>query len=421
MNLRRAATLLMVLIFVLPASAQEEHPLIELLQYVPATSQAESTLIFYADYVTAIETRLGTPLVTSASDAVELLEDHRNDFSQYMNALPVTSLNAMQYLRELVNTPAVMGFDFFAIEQSITFGNPPTDGAILTGEFDPYRVMSAHQARGYELAPAETDDVMLLCYEGDCESGLTVNVDDRNLANIFGGDLGRNEPIATVNERVILNSAAVDTITEMIAVAGGQAPSLAQSDAYRALAAVMTAQGDLRQAVFIPAAEIGATPIDPMTMAGDIDDAIAEMTERLNAQGELPAAALAAFAETADTESETQRAHVLLAYANQSDAETAASVIINRLNDDSMTSQMTRQPYRDILQQFGGTLLEPEVVEDAENGYFVTVITVEAPLTTAESMTQDGRLIQSGLEFRQLLNMLYMRDLVWLASEVALP
>lgn len=421
MNLRQIAIAFIALIFVLPVHAQEDHPLIDLLHYVPATPAVESTLIYYADYVTAVETRLGTPRVTRAADAVKLLEDHRDDFSQYMNALPVTSLNAMQYLRELVNTPEVMGFDFFAIEQSVTFGNPPTDGAVLTGEFDPYTIMSAHQARGYELAPAEIDDVMLLCYEGDCESGLTVNVGDRNLANIFGGDLGRNEPIATVGERVILNSAAFDTITEMIAVAGGETPSLAQSAAYLTLVQAMTAQGDLRQAVFIPAADLGVTPVDVMTLAGDVDEAIEEMTDTLNTHGELPLAVLAAFAETADTESETQRAHVLLAYDNQADAESAANVISDRLNDDTIASQMTRQPYREILLQSGGALLEPEVIEDADNGYFVTVITIESPLTTADSITSDERLIKSGLEFDQLLNMLFMRDLFWLTSTVALP
>lgn len=400
------------LLLTLPVSAQEEpHPLIELLANVPATTDIVDIEIRYADYAASIQTRTGTSRPASADEAITMIEDDREQFSHYLNALPVTSIPMTRYLRELVNTPDVLGLDFFKIDQSLMFGAPPVYGILLRGDFDAQSIITAHQARDYSSVDAP-EGVTLLCYEGDCSSGVSADLMSRDLANIFGGELGRREPIA-LTDNLILNSPAESTLTGMIQTHSGEFNALGDLPQYHAAAQAATADGQLRQMIFWP---LSVSNISAF-FDGTLDtEGISEFQAMIETPS-LPPYSLLAFAEVADVEQAVQRAQVLMVYADETTAERAGTAALERLNDPAFVSIVTGRPYLDILLATGAEPPTARVYADAVSGFYVAVIEFSAPLVTATTRADDEMLVQSGLEFSRLVQMVYQRDLLWLAVE----
>jgi hypothetical protein len=242
----RKFTLFAVLILLsLPIAAQDAAPdsipLLEMLAHVPDTPTAREEL-YYADIRTAIETRPGTPQFTS----VEAWNAAGDAQSWWLQGLPLAMPRFQPYLRSVISEGEdSTGINFFAIERTISYGRPPATGVILQGNFNNDAIVAAYTENGWEVERDE-DGVIMLCSVEGCDSGLQTKLDQRNLANPFGGELGRVEPIA-LTDGFIYNSPVMTTIMGMMNVRRGDFPSLAESADVQAAVAVIAEQGLIRQ------------------------------------------------------------------------------------------------------------------------------------------------------------------------------
>ena len=94
-----------------------------------------------------------------------------------------------------------VGFGFFDIDRSLVFGEPPGNGTIVAGHFHGDRIARAYQARGF--SENTQGAVSVWCGPEGCDSGLKLNLGDRNPANPFGGQFGRAEPLAVLSDQLL--------------------------------------------------------------------------------------------------------------------------------------------------------------------------------------------------------------------------
>jgi hypothetical protein len=127
--------------------------------------------------------------------------------------------------------PEAVGFDYFDITATLGFGQPPENGLVLLGDFDPATIGAALAANDFT-----EEEPGLWCGPGGCENGTEIDFGAISDGNPFGGHLGRRQP--TVVTPDVLMSAPVLDIVEghLDAAAGG--PSLADNPDFAAAATV---------------------------------------------------------------------------------------------------------------------------------------------------------------------------------------
>src|SRR5690606_74600 len=135
------------------------------------------------------------------------------------------------------------------MDRSLVFGNPPSMGNILEGDFDPAQIAEAFAAR--DFTENDFNGVPVWCGAAGCENGLQTDLANRNPGNPFGGDLGRSEPLAIVSDSLLANSASDGLVETMIGTYQGEYNSLADADDYQALAQALADQGTIVQAQFL--------------------------------------------------------------------------------------------------------------------------------------------------------------------------
>lgn len=210
--LLKIAVVILAALLALPAAAQDEtNPLLDLLAFVPDTSETwdAAPLVSYADY-RAIETARGinTPTAQDFAERTELSRLWIAATNGIASGLPLNYL--MAYLEGM---EAITGFSWFDLDRALTFGQPPTMGKVLAGDFDAVRIGAAFAARDY--SDDSTGELTLWCPPNGCDTGLEMNLRTRDPANPFGGELGRSEPIATL-PGFVLNSPDDTVLTAMI-------------------------------------------------------------------------------------------------------------------------------------------------------------------------------------------------------------
>jgi len=89
--------------------------------------------------------------------------------------------------------PTSLGLDFFQVQQELSFGQPPENTLYLAGSWDSESVRAALASRNYSLIDENT--VAQLWCEEDCLTGSQVQMEARDPANPFGGNLGQNWPL----------------------------------------------------------------------------------------------------------------------------------------------------------------------------------------------------------------------------------
>lgn len=317
--------LLVCLLLPLSLAAQDEmpeHPLFTMLANVPATATIPTEdrpiiEISYVDYRALEQARPGVP----SPESWEALNNDANFQLWVANMARVTSgwpyLN--QYFRDAANMPEVMGFDLFDIDRTFAFGSPPGAGFIFDGDFDAEAIAAAHNAREY--TQSEVEGVTLWCGPVGCDDGTKVDPVNRNLANIFGGDLGRQQPFALVPGH-ILQSGDLATLNSMIDTHVGKSDSLLDLNEYRAIAEAITEPQDetldlLVQVQFLLPSNLTGDPLGP------------DLTPILENYGTLPAYSLAGVVDR--QEGEFQVAMLAVAYLTEEDATQAAEELTNRL------------------------------------------------------------------------------------------
>jgi hypothetical protein len=289
--------------------------------------------------------------------------------------------------------PAVVGFDYFDVEQELNYGTPPAQSLMVSGAFDLDTVRAALTVQGYAQVDAPADE--LWCPESACDLGTQVNLQARNQANPFGGDLGRRFPVF-MGETSIVGSPSEDVIDEHIAVATGEQPSLADAPDYAAAVEALTRDGVLMQAMFFAPS---ALPLNPTPGAG------------------LPPYVLFALADVATNES--QEARLVLIYADEDTAAEVAERLPARLADT--LSFAVNASWGELMETRNVTNIISEVVM-TEAGLPAVMMTFQGERGTQEQILENSLSNQDEIDFsypgnifRLLTTAAFRQDLVWLS------
>jgi hypothetical protein len=306
-----------------------------------------------------------------------------------------------------------VGFDLLDVGRHLVFGTPPSDGSVLLGDFDPAAIAAAFAERGYTAS--EVDGQLLLCGAAGCDEGLAPDFANVDRSLPFGGGLGRSEPLA-VSETAILDSADDATLEAMMAAASGASSSLADDPTYRGLALAADPALPLTQATILPGAMLGLGP-DIYQLLGASPEEAAEIVVELSESLEpMPPAQAVAIIDGA-TESE-QVVTLALAYADEADAQVAADVLPRRLA--SLPAVSFDRSLADLLEDRGVTSVTGSVQPAGEGTAAVARVELRAPLADDDVDAGTGQPEPSSRLYRLFIDLIYRRDLLWLAPVLPL-
>jgi hypothetical protein len=415
-----AVLLLLGMMHMPPAAAspatQAESPLLRMLNLIPSTlTLASEYIISYADYPALFAAR-PDGLWPADVETWEAFDDAQrrlflattSGVSAGMADLPIVLPNARD-MRE------VTGIDPFTIGQSLEYGQPPAQGRVLFGQFDPKAIETTLLTRNYTAAP--TDDLSLWCPADGCDEGLKVNLIARNPANPFGGKIGREELFA-FDETRLLNSPALLTMNLLLATAADDGKSVSGLPEVRAAAEALNAQGAVLQAWLINSNvtrtfQFGRNMrLSPQQQ----EELLKRVKTQIESTAALPPYALVAFAHIGA--GDHIRTVIALVYDSAADAEQAGQSL--RVRIDDYQSLAAQQPFTKLLADRGATVEDPAVLTSDSTGRHVSVLMFRTPLEASEG-TEGNVPPRSGAVFRLLVNMLMQRDTLWLASELVAP
>jgi hypothetical protein len=387
---RRIAAL--VFLFALigsPVAAQDgdDGALLDLLQHVPSDAVETGGLVTYVD-LRAVETARPGAITPDSFEAWDRLDD--DQLGQWVAAYQGVNSGSPRLLQEFASSggdwPGVVGFDFFDIDRMLVFGQPPDDGLVLGGRFDTSAIVDAFVARGF--SSTDEADGTLICPAAGCDTGLAMDLSNRETADPFGGSLGRQQPLVAAPD-MLLSAAALGTINAMRDAASGATGSLGQTSEARAALATLAGDAVLRQAAFIAPEAIGGS-------AGEDTPA-------------LPPYEMLLFADTASATE--QIAHVVLVYRSGEEAQAAADVLPARI--DQVGSDGSRGALRTQLEERGLTGVEISVSEAPDGNAAAVDVAFHGPLAGADASSMDTP--SSGL-YQHLFRMLLTFDSPWLVS-----
>ncbi|MBK8022162.1 MAG: hypothetical protein IPK19_12215 [Chloroflexi bacterium] len=406
----------LVLLAVFPISAQEAadpvsgNGLLELLRYIPDSPEAVSPLLSYVDYRALEASRAGAAQPDSWVEWDRLNGANDDSAEYWMAAFMGLNSGPSMLVQTFIlaeNWPTLIGFDFFDVDRAIEYGTPPSQVQMVAGDFDEEAIVAAFTARDY-TADAR-GDLTLLCSAAGCEEGQSMNLDSRNPAIPFGGQLGRQEVLLLAGDHLV-NSPDHLMIEAHIEALNGETDTLADNGTYLAAAEAAAHEGMLIQATIAHAAEFGPQTLIDRRLSPEQVEAIMEALAKDFVP--IPQFDLVVIADAA-TETE-QVATLGLVYASREDAEAAVSALPQRI--ESYTSMSSRQSLMDLLADRGATY-STQVLDSTAGDAAVALVVFRAPL--AGDQRTDGRLMPSSMVYRLLVQMLYQRDLGWLSP--ALP
>lgn len=398
-RLLRLTCFMVVCLLCLPAAAQDEaeNPLLEMLKLVPDNEQTRAgiPLVSYADY-RAIESGRGIDTPPTKADF-----DNRTDTVSLWIAATNGVMSGMRldyFMQYLEGMEQAVGFSWFEVDRALVFGQPPGMGNILAGDFDAEAIAEAFEARDFTIE--NQGDVVVWCGPGGCDEGLKQNLKNRDPANPFGGQFGREEPLAVL-PGAVANSADYDVLSAILESHQGEQPSLADDPNVQAAVNSIAAKGTLRQAQLFNGADVGN---------------YGEMVATEGEQPELlPAYALAFFADTYD--GEEQSALVGLVYDEEAAANTAVALLVDHLQ--MAESMAVRRPFMELIEERGGNIAGALVEVDADTGKFVALLDIRYP--AASNQKSDTGYPASSLVFKLLIDSIYRRDATWLAASFDTP
>lgn len=416
MRLHKHALLIVAILVIVrvapPAQAQdsvpEPHPLIQMMSMTPADAAAldpEYMLMSYTDLRANQQARPGVPTPESLAEFMALDETASSLWfsNSYRLISPAPDLqNTHSFDTEMVD---YLGFDYFHIDQSFVFGMFPVRGELFRGHnINIDRVIDTYTKRGYTTT--ELNGIPVLCGPVDCENGNEFRnwLPDQEESDpqtgrrsgvypLFGGNLGRQQPIALLPE-MLFSSPDWETLDQMTAAAEGRADSLYDVPEYRAIADFAVQGGDedtasplLIQVYFLP--PIVADPEYMMYLVqewGIDEDDLDTMLERMEVDmtglpvdaGELPYYTAGAIVDW--QEGDDQVHSLVLAYDNEADAQRAAEEMTLRIPLQSAlrTIWMRNSPVIDlVVEEY--TLEPPQAVYNPAADRWLAVATVRTP------------------------------------------
>lgn len=402
-----------LMLSVIPASAQDEseNAFIELLSKIPF-SEAAREWFTYIDYQALTSARPGVPEISSFAEFEELMDADTEESELFMSALMSIQSGPSFFATSFMQgaeTPAAVGFDLFQIARAAEYGNPPGNVTILEGDFDASAVIAAHESRDY--TQTESGSLTLLCPADGCDSGAMQNLRERNVANPFGGNLGRSQPVLASDQWIVSSTSDTALVQVSEAVSAGL-DTLADQPDYRAAAEAMSASGTVIQAYFINPAQLGGS--DPAAIVGSrmTQEEIEAIRERLM-ENFVPMPPYTLIGLSHAVSGDQEYTIVALVYKDEASAEAAAAMFPERL--ENYTSLVTQQSFADILADRGVTTIEPSVYE-ASTGRFVMSLTFSNPLPGTEIPEGSPGMRSLGMVYAAFTRAYVSRDLGWLAT-----
>jgi hypothetical protein len=381
--------LLLMLALAAPAHTRANlDVLTQMLALVPASELGRAgSIVSYADYDALFTAGGVNPQTAAQFAAIQDTEDEQRWLA--------SSLRIASGMPELVRyvfvgyetSLAVNGFEWFAVDQSLTFSAPPAVGNLLAGDFAAEAITAALTARNYEAR--EIDGVAALCPVEGCDYGVTLNLQDRDPAYLFGGELGQRHPIALLPS-LILHSRDEATLTTMIEAHNGEDSLLATTPYQLLVDSFYYVEGALLQVNVFDAQDM----MDVRTPQGGA-----------SSPGDLPPYALAALV---DAQSEShQIARLLLVYEDDSVASQAAQIAWRRLSSGQLT---------DIYEDAGARLAEPYAISSPEGT--VIVVEINYPLLDDDAIVGDER-ASWGRVYRAWMEAVFRGEFLPLAVNLA--
>ena len=405
--MRRMLLCLLLLMPIFQITAQEQRSreptssLLTMLESVPDTIEVRQSFVTYIDY-RAMESIRGieTPTVADFEDATELSGLWVATSIGFAGGVDLSYAFA-----GLGDMQAIMGFDMFDIDQSLTFGNLPNDALLIRGDFDTDAIQSAFIMRDY--VSETVDDAVLLCPADGCDTGQLMDIMSRQPANLFGGRLGQSHPVAILPDGIVVSSAAEPPIDAMLSTYSGEIRSLADDIHYRTLAEAAQSMGTLAQFAYLSPGSI--IDVDPFTAFNLEIETLEEYYELLGlpeSESLIPPYTLAAFADVGTANE--QIAIIALMYENLPDAETAAPALKAQL--ESANSLRTRSTFIELIEARDGSIGDAVIYEG--DGSYVVMLPVRYPLPSNEhSETGFGR---SSMIYRLFMESYFSRDTAYL-------
>jgi hypothetical protein len=390
--------------------------LLEALSRVPLATAAREAPLSYLDQAALVAARPGAAQPGSLAEALTAVEAGDPAARLWLAALMGASSGDMGLLRGLPQAtgwPEALGFDLLDVERHMSFGTPPAAGSVLLGSFDPGAMADAFATRDYTAQGSGAHT--LLCGAAGCASGMDVDITTADRSLPFGSEIGRHEPLA-VSKDAILSSADLPTLESMMAAADGEAASLAEDGAYRALALAGDPRVTLTQATFLPGGMLGLGPDIYRLLGFSPEEAAALITELSDSLEPMPVADAVAILDGA-TDME-QVVTIGLAFADEADAAIAAEVLPRRLRDAQAPT--FDAPLATLLADQGVTSVTGSVLPAGAGTLPVARIEVRAPLAAATPDPATGALAPSSDLYRLFVDLVMRRDLLWLVPVLPL-
>ncbi len=322
----------------------------------------------------------------------------------------------MRNFQAYTDMPAVVGFDFFQIDRELNVGQPPGTITQFEGRFDLERVRAALQMQDYALEPDLAGEIW--CGSDGCDDGMMTNMENRNPANPFGGEIGRSQPILLA-DGMIASSASIDNVQAQAVVMNENRGSLAELPPYQAAVEAISQQGVLLQAYFWDGDLLlqmkEPTFIDPRLspdQAGEIFRRLLDADFQT-----LPQYELLAFA---DIVTEThQVGRIALVYSSDADAKQAVGLLPERISGYISFAQ--NRPLNEMLADRKVDAVDVEVVKAA--GRYVVLVSFATPKATPEQIVQltmtnpdPPDVTAPGRVYALLTDMAIRADLGWLST-----
>lgn len=388
----------------------DRPPLLELLDYVPDTEDNRRQ-VYFADMLVSAGTVSGV-MSENGQDAWESIVGYPRVWVGWIpSALP--PFNSYMFMM-LEDEGESTGIRVETIERTVYFGLPSTDGMILQGDFDNEAIISAYTAETHELQNRD-DEFILLCSVDGCDDGIWVNPANRNPANPFGGYLGRQEPIALLDE-LILNSPDIEIVDAML---DDDIQPLSQSEDYQALVWVASELGLIRQVAFFSRNDSSFYSLNTLDrILPSMEQALASQSSVADLQVQispLPSFPLIMIAEVVDMDAETQTGLVLLPYEDEETANRALDAIQANLQSEDLVSLRTRQPYPMLMSERGE--LSFEVIYHEPTNHYLAVVALQSSLVKMPESDQDDMPEWTGLQFRLFMEMIISADTLWLVTD----
>lgn len=387
----------LITLVISPSVAQEEplpdsRPgLLRVLSAAPDIADIRTApfIASYVDYQAVFAAR-GFDIPVDSATFMAMSSDSKRSIAL---ALPQAGSDKfVKSFNVLDEMPAVTGFDFFQIGRAVEVGTPPANAVVLEGEFDTQAVIDAHLARDYTVALSD-DFGTTLCPADGCDSGMQMDLNNRNPANPFGGDLGQSQPLI-VSDSLILNTRTYPLLVTMSGAVQGRTTSLAEAKDVQAVANILAYRQYVSAVVLIsPAA---TSVIDATASSGRFSN----FMRQLDSLPALPMYSLMSVSFTSD--GGYDYGDVLLIYPDIDSASRAYESIVARLE----VIESVRVEGRTVEQLFSesGEFLLPQVVTDEKTNFSAVQLTIRA--------AQDPEVGAAQSPFGRLITMVTQRDTV---------